>query len=417
MPQYGSVDVRIRKSEVDGVISAPPSKSYTHRAFFSAALSKKSAVKNPLISEDTIATLNSCRKMGAEFIRKSENFFFYGTDEIKSGYYSAMNSGTTLRVLISLLSLSPHTSVLDGDESLRKRPNRELAIALRNLGAKIFGDELFRAPLRLRGVINAGNVEISGKSSQFVTSLLFALPLLDRESSVIVGRMKSKPYIDITVDVLERSGVKIDVENGIYYIFPSDFGLKEFAIPPDYSSMSYLISAGLLSGKVVIDNAFDSKQGDRKFLEIAKEMGGRIKKKGEKIFAEKSELEGIEFDAGDTPDLVPTVSVLGAVAKGETRIFNAEHLRIKETDRIKTVVDNLRRLGIHAEEREDGLIVRGGEIKRGLIDSYGDHRIAMAFSLLGLLGEIVVKNAECVGISYPKFYDDLRKIGGRVEVL
>ena len=411
------MDVEIRKSDVDGVISAPPSKSYTHRAFFSAALSKKSAVRDPLISEDTVATLNSCRKMGARFIRKSGNFFFLGTDEIKSGYYNAMNSGTTLRILISLLSLSPHTSLLDGDSSLRKRPNRELVIALRNLGARIFGDKAFRIPLKVKGVINAGDVEISGKSSQFATSLLFALPLLDRESAVRVGRIKSKPYIDITIDVLEKSGVRIDAEENVFYIYPSDFRLRELIIPPDYSSMSYLISAGLLAGRVVIVNAFDSKQGDRKFLEIAREMGGRVKKKGEKIVAEKSELEGIEFDAGNTPDLVPTVAVLGAVARGETRIFNAEHLRIKETDRIKTVVDNLKRLGVHAEERKDGLIVRGGTVRNSIVDSYGDHRIAMAFSLLGLVSEVTVNNAECVSVSYPKFYDDLRKIGARVEVL
>jgi len=417
MSSFVSVDVRIRKSEVEGVISAPPSKSYTHRAFFSATLSKKSAVRNPLISEDTLATLMSCRKMGAEFIRKSGDLFFLGTEEVRAGYYNAMNSGTTLRILLSLLSLSPRSSLLDGDESLRKRPNMELVKALKSLGAEIYGGNDFRAPLNVRGPIYAGSVEISGKSSQFVTSLLFALPLLEGESTLTVRSIKSKPYIDITLDVLERSGVRIEVEGNSYHIYPSEFRLREMAIPPDYSSMSYMIAAGLIAGKVIVSNAFDSKQGDRKFIDVAKEMGGRIVRKGEVLVAEKSELEGIEFDASDTPDLVPTIAILGAVARGETKIYNAEHLRIKETDRIRTVVENLRRLGIHAEEREDGLVVKGGKVKDGIVDSFGDHRIAMAFSVLGLVAGITVKNAECVGISYPKFYDDLRKIGARVEVL
>ncbi len=411
------MDVVIKKSETDGVISAPPSKSYTHRAFFSAALSKKSAVKNPLISEDTLATLMSCRKMGAEFVRKSGNLYFLGTEEVRAGYYNVMNSGTTLRILLSLLSLSPHSSILDGDVSLRRRPNMELVVALKSLGARIYGGDGFKAPLDVKGPIRTGIVQISGKSSQFVTSLLFSLPLLEGDSTLTVSCIKSKPYIDITLDVLERSGVRIEVEGDSYYIHPSDFKLEEMEIPPDYSSMSYMIAAGLIAGKVVVDNAYESRQGDRKFIDAAREMGGKIVKKGEVLVAEKSELDGIEFDAGDTPDLVPTIAILGAVAKGETRIYNAEHLRIKETDRIKTVVENLRRLGIHAEERKDGLVVKGGEIRSGVVDSFGDHRIAMAFSVLGLVREVTVKNAECVGISYPKFYDDLRKIGARVEVL
>ncbi len=408
------MNVRITKSDVYGKIKAPPSKSYTHRAFISAALSKKSVVREPLIAKDTIATLNSCKKIGAGFIKKSGNFYFIGTKEIKNGYYYAANSGTTLRILLGLLCLSKDKSILDGDESLRKRPNKELANALIKLGGKIEGNREFKAPLKVKGVIRGGEVEIDALSSQFVTSLLFSLPLAG-DSVIKVKKIKSRPYIDLTLHILEESGVRVEREGDEFYIKQSEFKLRDFTIPPDFSSMSYLISAGLLGGKVIIENAIDSKQGDKKFVEIAKEMGGNVLWKGKKIVAEKSDLEGIDFDASDTPDLVPTVAILAAVAKGRTRIYNAEHLRIKEIDRIRGIYLNLKSLGVDVKELKDGLIINGGKIKGGVVESFGDHRMAMAFSLLGIINEIVVRNAEVVRISYPKFFEDLRKINVRVE--
>ena len=409
------MNVKITKSEVDGEIEAPPSKSYTHRAFIAAALSKKSVVKSPLIAEDTVATLNACKKMGAKFLRKSNEFRFWGTNSIAPGYYYAANSGTTLRILMGLLSLSNGISLLDGDESLRKRPNRELAKALIKLGATVIGDESFRPPLRIRGAMRSGEIEMEAPSSQFVTSLLFALPLTEGDSVLTVRKIKSKPYIDITLHVLESSGVRVQRDGNTFYIKPSEYNLRRFTVPPDFSSMSYLIAAGILGGKVVINNAVDSKQGDKIFIDIVKEMGGKISWKGERITAEKSELNGIDFDASDTPDIVPTVAVLAATANGITKIYNAEHLRIKEIDRIKGIVTNLRSLGVDAKELRDGLGIKGGKIRGGTVDSFGDHRMAMAFSLLGIVSEVTVKNAEVVNVSYPEFFEDLKKIGVRVE--
>ncbi len=409
------MNIRIRKSEVRGKIRAPPSKSYTHRAFFAAALSKKSIIGSALISEDTLATLNSCKKLGSTFIKKGNKFYFLGTDRIAPGYYYAANSGTTLRILMGLLCLSCEESILDGDSSLRQRPNKELAKALIDLGGKITGTNEYKAPLKIKGIIRGGEIEIDAISSQFVTSLLFSLPLAERKSVVRVRNIKSRPYIDVTLHVLEESGVKIERDANEFHISPSEFNLRAFEIPPDFSSMSYLIAAGLLGGKVEIENAIDSKQGDKKFVEIAKSMGGKVVWKGNRIIAEKSELEGIEFDAADTPDLVPTIAILAAKARGFTKIYNAEHLRFKEIDRLRGLALNLKSLGVYVKETEDGLIIRGGEIKRGIVHSFGDHRMAMAFSLLGIVNEITVKDAEVVSVSYPKFFEDLRKINVRVE--
>ncbi len=417
------VNIAIYKSEVNGVATPPPSKSYTHRAFLASALSRHSRVYNPLIAEDTLATLNCCAKLGAKFVRKGY-FEFTGCDEINcSGYFYTANSGTTLRLFLGITSLSKSLkySVLDGDASIRKRPNHELVKALKDLGADIRCGNNCSAPIWVRGVVRGGNVELKAISSQFVSSLLFALPLAKGDSVLRVLDVKSKPYIDITMHVLSESGVRIEREGMTFYIEgEQDFKLKRFTVPADFSSASYLIACGVLAGKVEIRGLFKSMQGDKAIVDIVREMGGRVKWNEDEgvLIAEQSELEGIEVDAGDFPDLVPTIAVLGAVAKGKTVIYNAEHLRYKEIDRIEGTCKNLKALGIEAKPRSDGLEVIGGKVKGGVVDSFGDHRMALAFSLLGLVAEngVIVKNAEVVAVSYPNYFEVLKELGAKVVV-
>ena len=417
------MDVIIKKSEVDGITTAPPSKSYTHRAFIAASLSKKCRIYNPLIAEDTIATMNACKLLGSKFKRFKEFFEIRGCSlkESKAKYFYLANSGTTLRFFIGLTTqiLDTKYSILDGDSSLRNRPNKELALALKDLGAKIKGNRNFKPPIFVKGIAFGGKVKIKAISSQFVSSLLFTLPNARGDSKVVVEDVKSKPYIDVSLHVLNEAGVKIDVENNVYYIEgEQDFKLRKFKIPSDFSSVSYLIAAGLLAGKLKIVNVHDSMQGDKKIVEIVKKMGGKIRWNKEKgmITVEKSELEGIEIDASDIPDLVPAIAVIAAIAKGETRIYNAEHLKLKEIDRIDGIYRNLKAVGVEVVKKDDGLIIKGNKIKGGVVDSFGDHRMALAFSLLGLVAEkeVIVKNAEVVSISFPNYFDELKKIGCRV---
>ncbi|WP_456328613.1 3-phosphoshikimate 1-carboxyvinyltransferase [Archaeoglobus sp.] len=412
------MDAVIYRSEVEGVATPPPSKSYTHRAFIASALSKHSKVFNPLIAEDTLATLRCCRGIGARFFRH-ECIEFFGCDEIRSGYFYVSNSGTTLRLFMGILSLSKGVSVLDGDESIRRRPNLELAKALIKLGAKVKGFGDFSAPILIGGILKGGKVEIRAISSQFVSALLFSLPLAKFDSELRILEVKSKPYIDITLHVLEESGIKLEKENGKFYIeSEQEFRLRRFDVPADFSSASYLIACGVLAGRVELRGVYDSRQGDKAIVDIVKGMGGKVRWKKERgvLIAEKSELEGIEVDAENIPDLVPTVAILGAVAKGRTVIYNAEHLRYKETDRIETTYRNLKALGVEVEKRRDGLVIKGGNVRGGVVDSYGDHRIAMAFSVLGLVTDrIVVKNADAVSVSFPNFFEVLKNIGAKVE--
>ncbi len=416
------MDVIIRSSEIEGSASPPPSKSYTHRAFLASALSRSSKVFNALISDDTLATLSCCRMIGAEFVRSGDAFRFRGCDEIEGGkYIYCANSGTTMRLLLGVLSLSKLRSVLDGDESLRRRPNRELVEALKNLGAEIRGFGRFEPPIWVRGVIKGGDVEIKAKSSQFVSSLLFALPLARGDSILKVLDVKSKPYIEITLHIIRESEIEIERENFTFYIEgEQEFRLRNFSVPSDFSSASYLIAAGILAGKVEIKNMFESEQGDKRIVDIVKEMGGNIRwnKRDGIIVAERSKLEGIEVDAGDIPDLVPTIAVLASIAKGKTVIYNAEHLRLKEIDRIEGIYSNLRNLGIEVKKRRDGLEIVGSKIEGGTVDSFGDHRMALAFSLLGLVAEkgVCVKNAEVVSVSFPNYFEVLKELGAKIEV-
>ncbi len=412
------MNIRILKSEIDGEAIPPPSKSYTHRAFIAASLSPSASVENPLLSNDTIATLNACRFIGAEVIRR-KTIAFRGVEDINAaGYINVENSGTTLRFFLGILSHSKQLCVLDGDESLRKRPNRSLALALNRLGARIRGDEQFRAPVEVCGVLKGGKTSIKAESSQFISSLLFSLPLARLDSEIEVEEVKSRPYIDVTLHVLEESGIVVDVEDEKFWI-PGEqqYRLRTFSVPADFSSASYLIAAGLLAGKIRILNMSDSRQGDKRIVEIAKQMGGKVRWDRDRgiITAEQSELEGVDVDASDIPDLVPTIAVLAAVAKGKTTIYNAEHLRIKEIDRIEGCYANLRSLGVDVEKRRDGLIIRGGKIGSGTVDSFGDHRMALAFSLLGLVTDVTVKNAEVVSVSFPGYFDALKNLGARLS--
>ncbi len=413
--------VKIEKSELEGVAIPPPSKSYTHRAFFAGALSNRSKILNPLYSGDTISTLKACEFIGAEIEKKDEFTIFRGISHINcEGYINVENSGTTLRILLGLTAQSDKKSIIDGDDSLRKRPNKTLALALKKLGAKIRSNsDMYTTPIEVEGKIKGGYLEIEAESSQYITSLLFTLPLCDKNSTLKVLKTKSKPYIDITLHVLDKSGVKIEEDENVFYIYGGQkYNLRKFEIPSDFSSASYLIAAGILAGKVTLKCMYNSKQGDKEIVRVVKDMGGNVKWNKEKgiITAEKSELEGIEIDASEIPDLVPTIAVLGAVAKGKTIVKNAEHLRYKEIDRISGCCKNLRSLGIYAEERKDGLIVKGGKILGGTVDSFGDHRMALAFSLLGLVSEkgVLVKNVEVVSISYPNYITQLKKLGAKV---
>jgi 3-phosphoshikimate 1-carboxyvinyltransferase len=425
--------VFINKSSVKGEVFAPPSKSYTHRAITLAALSKESTIHRPLLSADTRATIRASRMFGAKIEEKSEDLIiqgFNGKPNVPEDVIDAANSGTTLRFMTSIASLSDGITVLTGDSSLRTRPNGPLLKVLNQLGAKACssrGNE--RAPIIVKGGLKGGEINIEGSiSSQFISALLIACSLAENTTTLsIIGALKSKPYIDVTIEMLGLAGIKIltDDSNNTRFIIPGkqEYDFKEYTIPGDFSSASYLLAAAALTdgAELKVKNLFPSKQGDKVIIETLKQMGANIvwdKEAGIVTVKGGKRLKAITFDAGATPDLVPTVAVLASVAEGTSKIENAEHVRYKETDRLSALATELPKMGVSLKEEKDSLTITGGKLKGAAVHGWDDHRIVMALFLAGMVaGNTTIDTIESVSISYPDFFKDMQSLGAKIELI
>lgn len=423
--------VSISKSSVKGEVFAPPSKSYTHRAVTLAALSKESIIHRPLLSADTLATIRASKMFGAAIEENGQDLTIHGFDgkpNVPDDVIDAANSGTTLRFMTAIAALTDGVTVITGDSSLRTRPNGPLLKVLNELGAKVCssrGNE--RAPIIIKGGLKGGEVSIEGTiSSQFISALLIACSLAENTTTLsIIGKLKSRPYIDVTIEMLELAGVKIQTEesNGTKFIIPGKqkYNLKEYTIPGDFSSASYLLAAAALTdeAELTVKNLFPSKQGDKVIIETLKQMGANIvwdKEAGIVTIKGGTPLKAITFDAGATPDLVPTVAVLAAVAEGTSRIENAEHVRYKETDRLSALATELPKMGVSLKEEKDSLTITGGKLQGATIHGWDDHRIVMALSLAGMIaGNTTIDTIESVSISYPDFFKDMSRLGVELE--
>jgi 3-phosphoshikimate 1-carboxyvinyltransferase len=425
------MEARVRGvGEVVGEVEAPPSKSYTHRAFVVAALAEgRSKIRDPLRSGDTRATLKGLEALGVR-IWDGEEVAIEGTGgrlQAREEVIDCENSGTSLRLLSGLAALDGPVT-LTGDESIQKRPMGPLLEALQQLGveARSLG-EGGRPPIVVEGGgIRGGKVEVRGDvSSQFVSSLLIAAPYAQRDVEIVMTTpLRSRPYVDITLDLMEHFGV--EGENQGYERFGVAAGQRyqgrEYRVEGDYSSSSYFLALGALPGsRVVVRNLSpESKQGDRKILEILEGMGARVRRSEKGVTVEGRGLRGLEVDLGDSPDLLPTVAVLAARAEGRTEIRNVGHARFKETDRLRACALELRKMGAEVEEEEEGLTIVGERLTGARVESYGDHRMAMALTLAGLSAEgtTVIEGVECVGISFPGFFDRVRGLcPGAVELV
>ncbi|WP_456372740.1 3-phosphoshikimate 1-carboxyvinyltransferase [Methanocaldococcus sp.] len=423
----------VKKTErLEGTIKSPPSKSYTHRAVIGSSLAEgKSIIKNPLWGEDCLSSVNGCRMLGANIIldkEKDEWIVEGGKLKTPDNVIDVGNSGTTLRILTSISSQIPKGyAILTGDDSIRRRPMQPLLDALKQLNIEAFSSKMDgTAPIIVKSSKISGNVvKIRGDiSSQFITSLMMLLPFNNEDTEIILtSPLKSKPYIDVTIDILNKFGIKIDkTENGFLVYGNQKYKPINYIVEGDYSSSSYLIAAGvLINSDLTIENLFsDSKQGDKAIINIVKEMGADIKVKKDKVIINgEYNLEGIDVDVKDIPDLVPTIAVLGCFAEGKTEIFNGEHVRLKECDRLRACAVELRKMGADIKEKPDGLIIRGvKKLKGAKLNTYNDHRLVMAFTVAGLKaeGETIIDNEESVKISFPNFVEVMKSIGANIEV-
>ena len=396
---------RVEKSEIDGDIDCPPNKSYTHRAIFIASLAMdKSIIKNILRSEDTNATIGACKNFGVEIDDVGNDVTVTSANElkIKSDTIDAANSGTTIRIATAIASLADDKITLTGDSSLKKRPMQPLLDALESLGAQCSSSN-GKPPISVKGRIKGGKVKIPGNmSSQFISALMITAPKLENGLIInIDGKLVSKPYIDATVTTMKKFGVDVEIKTPYKkYIIPEqNYKSTTLTIPSDFSSLALLLAAAVLLGEDLTIKASTGSmpQADEAIIDILETMGVvvTLNKNIIKIKSPKK-LDGGKFDLSDSPDLVPAVAILALKSSKPIEIFNVEHVRYKETDRISIIARELSKLGIKVEEKKDGLILSNSDnLNSADLNSENDHRLFMAFSIAGMyVGNCTVSDPE-----------------------
>jgi 3-phosphoshikimate 1-carboxyvinyltransferase len=424
------MDVTVSESTVGGRVRAPPSKSYTHRAILAAGYADSATVLGPLLSADTRATMRAVEAFGGDVTDAGNRLDVVGFDgrpAVPDDILDCANSGTTIRLTAATAALGDGLTVLTGDESLRSRPQGPLLRGIEQLGGRAESTrDNEQAPLVVGGPMTGGTVAISGDvSSQFITALLMAGAVTDAGVDLtLTTDLKSAPYVDITIEVMEAFGVDVRrTKRGFAVQGGQTYDADGYDVPGDFSSMSYLLAAGVLAGEedVTVTSAFPSAQGDQAIVEILRDMGATVEWEREsgELTVSRSELEGIEVSVADTPDLLPTLAVLGGVADGTMTITDAEHVRYKETDRVSAMAEELSAMGASVEERPETLLVHGGEstLQGTIVDGRADHRVIMSLAVAGLVaeGSTTISGAEHVGVSFPDFFDALGGLGGSVS--
>jgi 3-phosphoshikimate 1-carboxyvinyltransferase len=411
----------VKPGSVSGKVTASPSKSYTHRAIFVGALAAAPIkVVNPLRSEDVRATCAFVGALGGRVRDRGSHFEVEGALREPENVVDCLNSGTTLRLAAGVAGLVEGTTVLTGDASLRSRPMSPLLDALDQLGARTLSRG-GRAPVAVKGRMRGGKARIAGDvSSQFLSSLLIAGAAAEKGVDVeVTGKMVSRPYLEITSEVLRHFKVDHSLASQRFYAPGAQRpAAVDFEVPGDYSSAAFMLAAGALAGgPVEVAGLREDAQGDRAIVAHLKAFGAKVKRTESGCVASSSSLRGTRIDVADTPDLFPILCVVAAASKGESVIAGAKHLRAKESDRIRAMVTMLKALGVGAEELEDGARVLGGGIRGGVVQTQGDHRVAMAAAVAGLAAQnpITIADAESASVSYPEFFKDLRRLGARVD--
>ena len=420
-----------KTKEIAGCIKAVPSKSYTHRALIISSIDGKTKIINPLYSQDTLDTVSLMEKLGAK-IERHENYLkvtgFGRKPALNRGILNVGESGTLLRFILPLVTLAEGKFTVKGNGTLCDRPNDEITDALRSWKVDISGrGSRDKLPIKIEaeGRLGGGKAEISGKmSSQVVSSLLIAAPLAENDTTIVVkSRLVSRPYVDITLDVLEWAG--IHVERRGYKFFKVKKGQRfmpkpEYVVHGDYSSAAFLIGAGVLSkSDLTITDLVDDKQGDKKFITLLCKMGAKIKREKDAVrIRGPYQLHGIQADCSDTPDIVPILAVMACFAKGKTRIYNIGHLIYKESNRITATARQLMKLGANISFTSSELFIRGSSLTSGYVSSFDDHRVAMALAIAGLrTGGVTIENAHCISKSYPLFISHMKELHANLSVI
>lgn len=424
------MNLLVKPSSLEGKVFIPPSKSHSMRAILFGSLAKgETIVKQYLPSPDSIAMIDACRKLGAKILIQKDTLIIDGVagkPKLPDDVIDAQNSGQVLRFVGAIAGLIDGYTIISGDHSIRtNRPVQPLLDGLKHLGAfAVSSKEDGFAPIIIKGPLKPGKTALDGEDSQPVTALLIASSFLDGKTEITVTNPGEKPWIELTLHWLDFLGISCENEKYEKYTVQGKESYSGFhySVPGDFSSVSFpLIAALITDSEIVIENIdTNDPQGDKKILDVVKKMGANLEVHQNKVIVKKgSKLKGITVDVNDLIDAVPILAVLGCFSEGEMKITNAKIARKKECDRLASITKELKKMGASIEEKEDELIVKQSDLTGSVVESYNDHRMAMALFVAALRakGETKVMNAECMKKSYPDFVQHMEQLGANVEVI
>lgn len=420
--------LKINPIKLKGSVKIPPSKSMAHRAVICASLSDGvSKISNLELSDDIIATINAMRSLGAVITDKEDCLEVEGIkskDLLSERDYERVidcnESGSTLRFLIPIALAFEGVTRFVGRGNLGKRPLDTYYEIFDNQGIHYEYKEGI-LDLIVSGLLKRDEFRVKGNiSSQFITGLMFSLPLLDGDSKIIITtELESKGYIDLTLSALKDFGIEVINNDYKEFIIKGNqkYRSRDYRVEGDYSQGAFFLSADALGSEIeILDLKKESLQGDKEVIDILERMGADIKVNENSITINECNLKSTIIDASQCPDIIPTLSVVAALSEGRTEIINAERLRIKECDRLTAVKEELSKLGAKIEEKKDGLIIDGIKEFEGDVEvwSHKDHRIAMSLAIASTRckSPIILKDFECVSKSYPNFFEDFKMLGG-----
>jgi len=422
------MQLRIRESRLNGKVVIPGSKSHTIRSVAIASLAEgRSRIEAPLMSADALAAIDAYRAMGAQ-IETGENLWkIQGTGgklSVPDNVIDVRNSGTTLRVALGSAALiGEGMTIFTGDDQIRRRPIGPLAQSLNDLGALVVSTRANGcAPLAVSGRLRGGKTSIEAVTSQYLSSLLINCPLADGDSEIEVPLLNEKPYVQITLDWLERGGIKLEREEMTWFRIPGGQKYKtiDMRIPADFSSATFFLAAGVLGDNDILVQGLDmsDSQGDKAVIDYLQQMGAQIDIESEGIRVRPGSLTGCQIDLNATPDALPMMAVIGCFAQGKTELVNVPQARLKETDRIAVMCRELSRMGAKIEETPDGLIIEQSELQASEVDGHYDHRVVMALAVAGtaIKGETKISTAEAVDVTFPTFVELMTLLGADVDM-
>lgn len=412
------MDIILTPAEIGGIISIPSSKSHTIRALLIATFAEgESTIINPLISQDTYSCIEACKSLGALIERSNENSLrVIGVripDRITT--IDCGNSGTTMYLAAAMASASSQKTTFTGDHQLIRRPVAALLDSLEALGVTVESQLGHYPPFSVQGPIKGGATSIECQTSQYLSALLLALPMAQGNSVITVPLLNERPYVEMTLHWLAKQHIQLEYDTKLSLIkVKGNQSYKPFeaTIGGDYSSASFFFCAAAITGSPLTIQGLDPEdpQGDKEILTILHKMGCMIEWKDTSVTITgpaRGSLAGGTFDLNTMPDALPILAVTACFAQGTTVLYNVPQARIKETDRITVMCNNLNKLGVVIEELPDGLIIHGqGYLTGGICDGYEDHRVimAMAIASLGCSESVTIRGTDAVEVTFPTFF-------------